>query len=147
MKRLVLASLLVGCGETPSIESTAHSIAHDDEGISHAIPIFNVGSLRESQRYYREKLGFTVEWDHGDPPDFGAVVRDHAVLFLCQGCQGHPGGWIMMFTPNVDELHRELVERGAIIERPPTNMPWHLREMLVKDPDGNTMRFASRIEH
>jgi len=142
----LLVPMLSACGDerSPLLELAERAEGKD---LSAAIPIFSVDSLRASQAYYRDVLGFTVEWEDGDPPDFGAVKRGDAVLFMCQRCQGHPGGWIMMFTPDVDRLHAELKGRGAIISRPPTNMPWRLREMLVQDPDGNTMRFASAIDH
>ena len=141
-------ALALACGteeRSPLAEVAAASL-HDSE-MSSAIPIFNVSSLRASQRYYRDVLGFGVDWEDGDPPDFGSVSRGHAVVFLCQGCQGHPGAWIMVFTKDVDGLHDEFVDKGAIVKRPPTDMPWRLREMLVEDPDGNTIRFAGRIEH
>lgn len=143
---VLLVPLFAACGDqrSPLAELAEQSNARD---LSPAIPIVSVDSLRASQAYYRDVLGFTVEWEDGEPADFGAVKRGDAVLFMCQRCQGHPGGWIMMFTPDVDRLHEELKGRGAIIARPPTNMPWHLREMLVQDPDGNTMRFASAIDH
>jgi predicted enzyme related to lactoylglutathione lyase len=151
MKRrtIVLASLLLytfGCSEDRS-SLAEHAERAEGKDLSAAIPIFTVDNLRASQAYYRDVLGFTVEWEDGEPPDFGAVTRGDAVVFMCQRCQGHPGAWIMMFTPDVDRLYAELERNGAIITRPPTNMPWRLREMLVHDPDGNTMRFASPIEH
>ena len=143
-----LFALVLACGvDDPSpLAEAARSIVHDDD-LSNAIPIFTVTDLRASQRYYRDVLGFHVDWEDGDPPDFGSVSRGHAIVFMCQGCQGHPGAWIMVFAPDVDRLHEEFVAKGAIVKRPPTNMPWRLREMLVEDEDGNTIRFAGRIEH
>ena len=110
-------------------------------------PILNVKELRASQRYYRDSLGFKVDWDHGDPPNFGAVSRSNLILFLCQQCQSSPGAWVFTFTHDVDKLHKELAERGALIKMPPTNMEWGLREMQVNDPDGNVLRFAGPVEH
>jgi catechol 2,3-dioxygenase-like lactoylglutathione lyase family enzyme len=115
-------------------------------GLSCARPILHVASLHASQRYYRDALGFHIDWEHGDPPDFGAVSRGETVLFMCQGCQGNPGSWMMIFTSNVDELHAEIARNGAIIKQPPRDMPWGLREMQVADPDGNVIRFGSAIE-
>ena len=48
--------------------------------------------------------------------------RGEAAIFMCQGCQGHPGAWIMVFARDVDRLHDELVRRKAIIKMPPTDM-------------------------
>jgi len=143
-----LAIGLLACkGERrdPFVEA-AKACMHDPE-LSCSHPIFNVRNLQQSQRYYRDALGFKVDWDHGDPPDFGSVSRGHGVIFMCQGCQGNPGAWVMMFTPDVDRLYQDLTRRKALIRMPPTNMPWGLREMHVSDPDGNVLRFGSAIEH
>lgn len=110
-------------------------------------PIFRVASLRDAQRYYRDALGFKLEWDHGEPPDFAAISRANARLFLSEGSQGLGGAWIMVFARDVDRLHSELKDRGALIKMPPTDMPWHMREMHVADPDGNVIRFGSSIDH
>ena len=105
-------------------------------------PILHVKSLAASQRYYRDALGFRIAWEHGDPPDFGSVTRGDADLFLCQGCQGNPGSWLMIFTPSVDRLYAEIRGKGALIKAPPADMPWGMREMQVADPDGNVIRFG-----
>jgi catechol 2,3-dioxygenase-like lactoylglutathione lyase family enzyme len=144
-----LAMGLPGCKRTHErndpLASAAKASTHDSE-LSAPRPILNVASFRDSQRYYRDALGFHVDWEHGDPPDFGAVSRGDSVLFLCQGCRSAPGAWTMMFTRNVDRLHAEFVRRHAIIKMPPTNMPWGLREIHVADLDGNVMRFGSAID-
>jgi catechol 2,3-dioxygenase-like lactoylglutathione lyase family enzyme len=99
-----------------------------------------------SQRYYRDALGFRVDWDYGDPPDFGSVSRGDGVLFLSEGDHHGSGTWAMMFTRDVDRLHEEFRGHKARIQMPPTNMPWGLREMQVLDLDGNVLRFGSAIK-
>ena len=152
MRRTVVLVALVlglgGCrgeGRSPLAE-VARASAHHSE-LSHPVPIFNVRELRASQRYFRDLLGFKVDWEHGSPPSFGSVSRSEAAIFMCQGCQGSPGAWVFIFTADVDKLHRELASRKAIVKTPPTNMPWDMREMQVADLDGNVMRFAARVEH
>jgi catechol 2,3-dioxygenase-like lactoylglutathione lyase family enzyme len=154
--RAPLTILMIGCvalglagckrsGErNPLVETARECAKHGD--LSCPRPILHVRSLHASQRYYRDALGFKIDWEHGDPPDFGSVSRGDSMLFMCQGCQGNPGSWMMIFTPDVDRLHDELARRGAIIKLPPTNMPWGMREMQVADPDGNVIRFGSAIE-
>jgi len=124
----------------PLVEVAKACVQHGD--LSCPRPILHVRSLQASQRYYRDSLGFKIDWEHGEPPDFGAVSRGDAVLFMCQGCQGNPGSWMMIFTPSVDRLYDEISREGAIIKQPPADMPWGLREMQVADPDGNVIRFA-----
>jgi len=118
-----------------------------DADLSCPHPIFNVHDLRASQVYYRDQLGFHVDWEDGAPPTFTAVTRGHTTLFLCQGCQGTPGAWAMMFTKDIDRLHAELRERRAKIRMPPTDMPWRIREMHVSDLDGNVLRLGAPLDH
>ena len=140
---------LAGCKRTgerndPLVEAAKACSRHAD--LSCPRPILHVRNLHASQHYYRDALGFKIDWEHGEPPDFGSVSRGDTVLFMCQGCQGNPGSWMMVFTPDVDRLHREIAGKKAIIRLPPTTMPWGLREMHVADLDGNVIRFGSAIE-
>lgn len=154
--RLVMAACVavavMACGEKRDRERESPLAAAAKACTGHSElecprPIFNVRSLKNSQHYFRDALGFKVDWEHGEPADFGAVSRSDLILFLCQGCQSTPGAWVFTFTRDVDRLYKELVGRKAIIQMPPTNQPWGLREMQVADPDGNVLRFASPIDH
>jgi catechol 2,3-dioxygenase-like lactoylglutathione lyase family enzyme len=147
---LCLAIGAVGCKKHESEQPMAALVAKcggGDAELACPKPILSVANLHASQRYYRDQLGFKIDWDHGDPPDFGSVSRGDTQIFMCQRCQGHFGGWMWVFAKNVDKLHEELRGRGAIIKMPPTNMEWGAREMHVADPDGNVIRFASPIDH
>jgi ankyrin repeat protein len=108
-----------------------------------AVPILSVKSVPTSIAYYVEKLGFIKAWDWGTPPTFGCIQRDQVRIFLCQGAQGAPGTWISIFVHDVDALHKDYLQRGAIIRQPPTNFPWGVREMNVEDPDGHRLRIGS----
>ena len=146
---VVMSVAVLSCkGEerAPSPLAKVAKGCHDSE-ISCPRPIFSVDDLQASTRYYRDALGFKIDWVYGEPPDFGSVSRGDGVLFLCQRCQGQPGAWTMMFARNVDQLHDDFVKRGARIMMPPTDMPWGLREMNVADLDGNVLRFGSGIDH
>lgn len=105
-------------------------------------PILNVKNFQASMDYYVQKLGFEKKWDWGDPPDFGCVKRGKVEIFLCQGGQGQPGMWMSIFMDDVDALYEEYKKSGATILDPPTNFPWHTREMLVEDLDGHRFRMS-----
>ena len=144
---LVALVAVAGCkGERRSPFAEAARACHDDEEVSCARPIFNVHSLKASVEYYRDVLGFKVDWVYGDPPDFGSVTRGHGTLFLAEGGQGTPGAWVMFFAKDVDALHREMSAKKARIRMAPRDMPWGIREMHVSDLDGNVMRFGTGIE-
>jgi catechol 2,3-dioxygenase-like lactoylglutathione lyase family enzyme len=143
---LIFGLLACKADKRSALMEAAKDCSHDSE-LSCARPILNVRDLKASQRYYRDVLGFKVDWEDGEPADFGSVSRGHGVLFMCQQCQGQPGAWVMLFAEDVDRLHREFVSKDARIRMPPRNMPWGLREMHVSDPDGHVLRFATSTEH
>jgi catechol 2,3-dioxygenase-like lactoylglutathione lyase family enzyme len=106
----------------------------------HASPILNVADMPRSVRYYVDVLGFTnAEWG-GD--DFTCVTRDGASIYLSQGDQGRPGTWVWVGVEDVEVLHEEYSQSGALILHPPENFPWAC-EMRVRDPDGHVLRFGS----
>ena len=152
--RIVLIAVLavfLGCSDKRDARVdpmvAAMKACPGDAELECARPILNVSNLRAAQSYYRDQLGFKIDWDHGDPPDFGAVSRSSLTLFMCQQCQGHPGAWVFTFAHDVDKLHTEFVQRHAKIRMPPTNMSWGIREMHVEDLDGNVIRFGGPVEH
>jgi catechol 2,3-dioxygenase-like lactoylglutathione lyase family enzyme len=151
MRTLLLVIVaLAGCKREAKPAQPLADIAHAcSRGGDLECPraILYVTDLAASQRYYRDQLGFKIDWTYGEPADFGAVSRGDTQLFMCQKCQGHPGSWLWIFTPDVDRLHDELVGRGAIIKEAPADRPWGVREMQVADPDGNVLRLASPTDH
>ena len=50
--------------------------------------------------------------------------------------------WMSIFVDDVDALHEEYKSSGAVIRQPPTNIPWSVREMNVRDPDGHRFRMG-----
>lgn len=137
--------LVTGCKRShpsPMAEMAAASAEHRE--MSPPIPVLSVADLKRSESYFRDTLGFRLEWEYGEPPDFASVSRGDARFFLCQRCPGKQS-WTMVFTRDVDQLHHEIRGKGALVRRPPTDMPWNLREMLVADRDGNVIRFGSPV--
>ena len=127
-------------------------------------PILNVSNIQESFAWF-EKLGWKKGWDWGDPPAFGGVLSGHSEIFLCEGGQGGrgksaskstfgPGGdqtgdkgaWMSIWVDDVDSIHRHCLQQGIEVTWPPTDMPWAVREMHVRHPDGHVFRVSQRIE-
>ncbi len=107
------------------------------EGVS---PILRVRSLADSIAYYVDVLGFKVDWQN--PGIMASVSRGRCGIFLCEGDQGHPGGWVWIGVGDAEALFDEYRGKGARVRHPPTNYAWAY-EMQVEDPDGNVLRFGS----
>jgi uncharacterized glyoxalase superfamily protein PhnB len=103
-------------------------------------PIFTVKNIRASLAYYVNILGFKIDW--GGETAFASVSRGGCHIMLCEGDQGHPGGWIWVGVGDVGRLYEDLRARGAKIRHRPTNYEWAY-EMQVEDPDGNILRMGS----
>jgi uncharacterized glyoxalase superfamily protein PhnB len=50
---------------------------------------------------------------------------------------------VYFLVPDVDACFAEFSGRKVEFVKLPADTPWGTREMLVKDPDGNRLRFAS----
>lgn len=126
-------------------------------GFSWLTPVLCVEAMMKSLVYYRDVLGFEISWqwseegafDQPEHPTFACVTRGDCSVFLCEKGQGRPGAWICLNVCTREELaevHGQYKASGALILEEPTDQPWGMREMLVKDPDGNTFRIGCRIE-
>jgi len=127
-------------------------------------PILNVSSIQESFAWF-EKLGWKHGWDWGDPPDFGAVCSGECEIFLCQNGQGgrgkgtakatfgpagnesaEKGVWMSIWVDDVDAVYQHCLAQGLEVTWPPTDMPWNVREMHVRHPDGHVFRISREVE-
>src|ERR1700742_2388792 len=106
-------------------------------GFECVTPIFNVANLQTSLDYYVANLGFKIDWQV--PGSMGSVSRGRGSIMLCQGDQGHPGGWVWVGVEDAGLLFEEYHASGAKIRNPPTNYEWAY-EMQIEDPDGNVLR-------
>ncbi len=50
--------------------------------VENVIPILNVSSMEETFAWF-DKLGWTKQWDWGEPADFGAVGNGSSEIFIC----------------------------------------------------------------
>jgi len=108
------------------------------------IPALRITNYERSKAYYVDTLGFTVEWEHRFEPNFPvfmSIARDGMQIYLSEhsgDCQ--VGGLVHFVIPDVDACHAELRNRGAIVAEAPNN-DLGFRNMTIKDPDGNQLRF------
>ena len=104
-------------------------------------PILRVGSLASSIEYYVEVLGFKVDWQ--DPGIMASVSRGRCHIMLCEGDQGHAGGWVWIGVDAIEPLFAEYQAAGAKVRHAPTNYSWAY-EMQIEDIDGNVLRMGAK---
>lgn len=111
------------------------------------IPQLRMTDARKSLPFYVQGLGFTVDWQHQFEPGFPLflqLTRAGQTIFLTEhtgDCQ--VGGAAYFIVPDVDACYRDFDARGVARTEGPQDTPWGTREMVVVDPDGNRLRFAT----
>jgi len=112
-------------------------------------PQLRITDARRSIPFYVDGLGFEIDWEHRFEPGFPVfmqLTRAGQSIFLTEHAGDcHVGGAAYFVVPDVDALHDEIVARAVVPVDAPADMPWGPREMVVTDPDGNRLRFASRV--
>ena len=119
--------------------------------LGRATPVVFVADVKASAKFYRDSLGFTIDFIHGDPPFYGSVSRGGACLHLkfVHEPVVTPGpddceSFIMAFVEvdDVDALCAEYIATGVTFSQPLQNEEWGGRDFIVRDPDGNMICFA-----
>ena len=112
-----------------------------------AIPVLHATSSKAAEEFYCDRLGFRQAFGYrpfgGADPCYMGLERDDVELHLSSfSGDGVAGGVVFLGVEDVDELHRELRAKGVMIDLEPTNQSWGNREMYVRDPDRNSIRFV-----
>ena len=110
-------------------------------------PEIPVAALPEALAYYRDCLGFTVDWSD-EALGLAGISRGDARLFVAsaayRGGLGNAAPIVLWLNLNsraeVDTLYAEWLAQGATIDDPPAPKPWRLYEYFARDPDGNRLR-------
>jgi len=117
-------------------------------------PTFLVENVVRAAEYYRDRMGFEISPYFGDPPAFTIVRRGEARFGLrgCQGADGRSNRKVVndavdayVWVEGLDELHRELMAKGAEIGLAPVTREYGLREFEVRDADGYVVCFGEFV--
>lgn len=122
-----------------------------DAIVSGAKPVLFVADVDVSATFYRDCLGFEIDFLHGHPPFYGSVSREgatlhlkfvHETVFAAGAVQRE--GLIMAFidAPNVKLLYSEFQDAGAEMVQKLTKQAWGGTDFIVRDPDGNSIAFV-----
>jgi uncharacterized glyoxalase superfamily protein PhnB len=116
------------------------------------VPILFVSDVTASAAYFRDTLGFAIDFLHGSPPFYGSVSRGAARLHLRFVHQPNFAELaareisLILATVEVSDVHglfKEFRARGAELPQPPTRQDWGGTDFHVRDPDGNVISFVS----
>jgi len=110
--------------------------------------VLTVKDIAASLAYYRDRLGFDVAFEYGNPTFYAGVCSGKVTLHLIAADRTprQPGhGAVAIDVDDVDALHADLVQRGAKVLKAPANYDYGLRDFDVADLDGNVLFFGMEI--
>jgi catechol 2,3-dioxygenase-like lactoylglutathione lyase family enzyme len=114
-----------------------------------------VADVAVSCAFYKDKLGFEVAFNYGDPPFYAQVARDGARLNLrhmdepvfVAGVREREGLLSATLTlasaAEANQLAQAFEAAGAPFHQPLKKESWGATTFVVKDPDGNLILFAA----
>ena len=117
-----------------------------------AVPVLFVANVQTSAAFFRDSLGFAIDFLHGNPPFYGSVSRDAARLHLrfvhepvlAPGVREQEDSLLSAFVGvgNIKDLFAEYKAVGVDFVHPLRKEPWGASAFIVLDPDGNWICFA-----
>ena len=119
--------------------------------LSAAVPILFVRDVPAAAAFYRDKLGFQIDFLHGQPPFYGSVSRDRACLhlrfvhhtnFAELAVREESLILATIEVADVDALFEEFSARGVDCPQRLVTQPWGGRDFHVRDADGNVISFV-----
>lgn len=116
-----------------------------------AVPVLFVRNVAAAAAFYRDQLGFRIDFLHGDPPFYGSVSRDECCLhlrFVHQTSFAELAAReesLILASVEVQDLRALVAEfssRGVDMPQVPMAHDWGGTDFHVRDPDGNVISFV-----
>jgi catechol 2,3-dioxygenase-like lactoylglutathione lyase family enzyme len=137
-----------------AVEPETRSAKDAEPRIRTAVAHVFVTDLARAAAFYRDALGFTIEFTYGEPAYFGAVVRDGARFYLRH--VDHPLiddalrrrehlltlALIVENREQLKRLYASVEAAGVPMHQPMKMHPWGDWDFVVRDPDGNLLSFV-----
>ncbi len=127
-------------------------------------PVLNISDMEQSFQWFAQ-LGWNKSWDWGDPPSFGCVGSGECEIFLCLNGQGgrgrgvntgtfhgqdgetaDKGVWLTLWVEDVDQVYQSCRDKSIEVMLEPEDMPWGVRELHVRHPDGHVFRISQGLD-
>lgn len=110
------------------------------------MPSVAVSDLDTALVFYTQQLGFRVTFENKDL--FVIVARDGVEIGLAPAAvhYGIPGkNNLYLKVSGIETLYADLQSRGVPILHPLKDEPYHMKEFMIADPDGNTINYGEPL--
>jgi uncharacterized glyoxalase superfamily protein PhnB len=135
----------------------AHEHEHGPRHFHGVVPIFLVDDVAATAEYYRDVLGFEVDFLWGDDASYGRVARDDAVIdFVRSDPPGRRnsiaaagvdhGADALVIVSDVEEVYIDLQEHGAGVIVPLAAREYGMMDCTIEDLNGYRLTIGGGIE-
>lgn len=115
------------------------------------VPILPAQDVRATAEFYRDKLGFSVDFLAGDPPGYGGVTLGAwsvgpGNIHFRRAASLPPRGSISLrlnIGPGIDTLHARYLSAGVEIVSGIATQPWGQRDFTIADCNGHHLCFSA----
>jgi hypothetical protein len=123
---------------TPCEPSTSETVS-----LQPPVPVVPVASAVEARAFYLEFLGFAADWGWpAQRPLYAQVSRSGVSLHLREDRAANAATELLIRMTGLDALHTELSSKARPYELTVHQTPDDRREIHVRDPFGNRLRFS-----
>ena len=112
--------------------------------LTRVAPELPVKNLHQALSHYERQLGFEVVMTM-PAGDYAIVERDRVAVHLFESASTDAPGSIHIFAQGLDDLHAELLARGAQLTQSIVRKPWGTRDFRVVDSSGNVIKFTEPL--
>lgn len=119
--------------------------------LTRAIPVLYVSNVQAAAIFFRDELGFAIDFLHGQPAFYASVSRDEACLhlrfvhqpmFVAGLREKEQVIAAFLSVAGVKQLFEEYESRGVPFTQRLRKEPWGQSSFIVSDLDGNALCFA-----
>lgn len=119
--------------------------------IGNVVPVLRLFDEHKAREFYVEFLEFKIDWEHrldANAPLYMQISKGTCVIHLSEHHGGAcPGSALRVHIEGLEEYQRQLSSKNYKYYRPSIEAtPWGTREMIVKDPFGNSITFVEANE-
>src|SRR5262249_25664396 len=118
-------------------------------------PVLAAPDIQRPVAWYRDVLGFPVDFIAGEPPGHARVCADPSyasptvhIRFepLAPGAAVHPSVYLWLHVgAGLDRLFAVYRARGVKVVRAPEDRPWGLRQFVFEDCNGFRLSFSAEL--
>ena len=121
------------------------------------VPVFLVDDVEAAAEYYRDVLGFAVDFIWGDDASYGRVVRDDAIIDFVR-CEtpgqrnsvaaagaGH-GSDALIVVSEVEDVYVEIQEKGARVLERLEAREYGMLDCMIEDLNGYRLTIGGGLD-